>query len=186
MSVNVLRGVFGVSLLLALAGCNAGGSGLDFGLGGSQAQPQAQQQQQQVAAVVQGICPNINLRDGTAFYRTYARGGDNDPEKVVYQASLADTTRACVRTASDITITAMVKGRLVAGPAGKAGTINLPIRVTVTDPSGEVYSELTQYPVTLADVNQPTQFIFSKPVTIPGNVTGLTRVLIGFDEGKKR
>lgn len=184
MSVNVSRGVLGVSLLLALAGCNSGGTGLDLGLGASQ--PQPQQQQQQVAAVVQGLCPNIDLRDGTAFYRTYARGGDNDPEKVLYQASLADTTRACVRTDTELTITAMVKGRLVGGPAGQAGTINLPIRVTVTDGSNEIYSELTQYPVTLADVAQPTQFIFTKPVTIPGNVTGLTRVLIAFDDGKKR
>eukprot|EP01035_Chromulina_nebulosa_P031804 gene31804-42420_t len=37
-----------------------------------------------------------------------------------------------------------------------------------------------------ARLTQPTQFIFTKPVTIPGNVTGLTRVQIGFDDAKKR
>jgi hypothetical protein len=80
----------------------------------------------------------------------------------------------------------MVQGRLVAGPEGKAGTVTLPIRVAVTDGDNVLFTELTQHPVTLAAAAQPTQFVFSKQVTVPSNVSGLTKVFIGFDEGPKK
>lgn len=184
MSVNVSRGVVAVSLMMVLSGCNAGGLGSSLGLSppepGNAAAAAARQ------AVVQGFCPQISLRDGTSFYRTYVRGKDGDAEQVVFQASLADTTRSCARTETTLTINALVQGRLVAGPQGKAGTINLPVRVTVTDGDQEVFNEVEQYAVTLADVNLPTQFIYSKAVNVPGNVSGTTRVTIGFEQPKKK
>lgn len=193
MSVNVSRGVLVVSLMMALAGCNAGSLGSSLGLSSPEtaAQPAAQPQMQvsengSVQPVVQGFCPQISLRDGTAFYRTYAKAKSEDAKDVVFQASLADTTRSCSRTDTTLTITALLQGRLISGPQGKAGSINLPIRVTVVDGDQEVVSEVEQYPVALADVNQPTQFVYSKQVTVPGNVSNLTRVYVGFDDGKKK
>ncbi|MDR7028939.1 hypothetical protein [Rhizobium rosettiformans] len=186
MSVNVSRGVVAVSLMMVLSGCNAGGLGSGLGLSSSQpaaATPAATPGQ---AAFVQGFCPQIALRDGTSFYRSYVRGKDGDAEQVIFQASLADTTRSCARTETTLTINALVQGRLVAGPQGKAGTINLPVRVTVMDGDQEVFNEVEQYPVTLADVNLPTQFIYSKAVNVPGNVSGTTRVTIGFEQPKKK
>jgi hypothetical protein len=193
VSVNVSRGVLVVSLMMALAGCNAGSLGSSLGLSSPEtaAQPAAQPQMQvsengSVQPVVQGFCPQISLRDGTAFYRTYAKAKSEDAKDVVFQASLADTTRSCSRTDTTLTITALLQGRLISGPQGKAGSINLPIRVTVVDGDQEVVSEVEQYPVALADVNQPTQFVYSKQVTVPGNVSNLTRVYVGFDDGKKK
>jgi hypothetical protein len=193
VSVNVSRGVLVVSLMMALAGCNAGSLGSSLGLSSPEtaAQPAAQPQMQvsengSVQPVVQGFCPQISLRDGTAFYRTYAKAKSEDAKDVVFQASLADTTRSCSRTDTTLTITALLQGRLISGPQGKAGSINLPIRVTVVDGDQEVVSEVEQYPVALADVNQPTQFVYSKQVTVPGTVSNLTRVYVGFDDGKKK
>ena len=54
------------------------------------------------------------------------------------------------------------------------------------DGDQEVFNELEQYPVTLADVNLPTQFVYSKTVNVPGNVSGMTRVFIGFEQPKKK
>lgn len=185
MSVNVSRGVVAVSLMMVLSGCNSGS--LSSGLGLPQSQPgNAAAAAAAQQAVVQGFCPQISLRDGTAFYRTYARGKDGDAEQVVFQASLADTTRSCTRTDTTLTINALVQGRLVAGPQGKAGSINLPVRVTVMDGDQEVSSEVEQYPVALADVNTPTQFIYSRAVTVPSSVSGMARVFIGFDQPKKK
>ncbi len=193
VSVNVSRGVLVVSLMMALGGCNAGSMGSSLGLSSPEtaAQPAAQPAMQvsengSVQPFVQGFCPQISLRDGTSFYRTYAKSKSEDPKDVVFQASLADTTRACSRTDTTLTITALLQGRLTSGPQGKAGAINLPIRVTVVDGDQEVFSEVEQYPVTLADVNQPTQFVYNKQVTVPGNVSGMTRVYVGFDAGKKK
>ncbi|MBC7148457.1 MAG: hypothetical protein H5U22_03680 [Rhizobium sp.] len=184
MSVMVSRGVLAASLLMVLSGCNAGnpggvlGSAADKPAAAPAADPAAN-----VAAAVQGFCPPITLRDGTAYHRVYAKGAKDDATKIVYQASLADTTRSCTRSETGMTITAMVQGRLVAGPEGKAGQVMLPIRVAVTDGDKVIYSELTQFPVTLTDVAQASQFVFTKDVPVPPDVGGLTKVHVGFDEG---
>jgi hypothetical protein len=190
VSVNVSRGVVAVSLMMVLSGCNAGGLGSSLGLSSSDpagatsaATPAVATDQQ---AFVQGFCPQISLREGTASYRSYARGKDGDAEQVVFQASLADTTRSCSRTETTLTVNALIQGRLVSGPQGKAGTINLPVRITVIDGGQEVSNELEQYPVTIADVNTPAQFVYSRAVTIPGNVSGMTRVYVGFEQPKKK
>ena len=41
------------------------------------------------------FCPPVELREGTAFLTTYERGGDKDPNRVIYQASVADVSRSC-------------------------------------------------------------------------------------------
>lgn len=191
MFANVTRGFAILSLTTALAACNAGnpGAGLDVGAGNT-----TQPAQPAAAPVVQGICPPIALRDGTAFFRTYAKGGKgvdgapDDPEKVIHQASLADTTRACVRTETNqLNITVMVQGRLVAGPLGKAGPVSMPIRVAVIDGDQVLYSELTKFESTLADPNQASQFVFTKEVTgLPGEISRLAKVYVGFDEGPQK
>nr|WP_245223976.1 hypothetical protein [Rhizobium halophytocola] len=164
----------------ALASCNSTGSGLGFG----KSNPPADAGR--AAAVVQGICPPLELRTGTAFYRTYANGGKDDPEKVIYQASLADSTRACTRNDTSLGVKVMVQGRLIAGPVGKAGTVQLPIRVEVVQGDQVIYSELTQFPVTLADADLPQQFLFTKDVAgLPGDITGFAKVYVGFDDGAK-
>nr|WP_210388005.1 MULTISPECIES: hypothetical protein [unclassified Ciceribacter] len=176
--VKVTRGLFVVSLVAGLSACNTSNptSGLD--VAGTQQQPAA-------APVVQGVCPSIALRDGTASFRTYAKGGKDDPSKVVYQASLAETTRACTRNdAGQLSIKVMVQGRLVAGPQGKAGSLSMPIRVAVVDSGNVLYSELTKFEASLTDPATPAQFVFTKDVTgISGEVSGLTQVFVGFDEG---
>lgn len=183
----VTRSVVALSLVAVLAGCNTDNpnTALSPGATPAPADPASVDPAQPSPAVVQANCPGIVLRDGTASYRTYAKGGKDKPDQVVYQASLADTTRACVLSAdNNLTIKVVVQGRLIAGPAGKAGTVSLPIRVAVTDGDKVLYSELTKFDATLADVSQPTQFIFTKDnVTVPSALGSLAKVYVGFDEG---
>lgn len=197
MRSNAFRGVVGMGLLAVLAGCNTGsgqGDAIDLGVGQSQtaqaagqqasAVPMPQGQGAAVSPVVQGSCPQVSLRDGTAFYRTYPKGVKDDPTKVVYQASLADTTRACSRDANNLYITIMVQGRLTAGPLGKAGDITMPIRVAVVDGDKVLYSELVKYPSRLDNPAQSAQFVFTKEnIPVPGSPSSLARVYVGFDEG---
>ncbi|MGV8936300.1 MAG: hypothetical protein ACOH2J_04205 [Allorhizobium sp.] len=165
-----------LSLLAVLAGCNAGNPGAALGSG--TVAPAASQ-----VGVVQGTCPAITLRDGTASYRTYAKGTKDDPTKVVYQASLAETTRACTRSETELSIAVMVQGRLVAGPMGGAGTLSMPIRVEVTDGDQVLYSEVSKLDASLADAGQGAQFVFTKDVIVPGSVSSFAKVYVGFDQG---
>ncbi|MBB4956204.1 hypothetical protein H4S14_004299 [Agrobacterium vitis] len=182
----VVRGAAALSLAAILAGCNtsgsgAGGSGIG-GLFGSSA-PAPATASAPAGAVVQGVCPQVVLDDVSAFYRTYAKSGSKDDQDVVFQASLAQTTRACTQSETGMTIKVQVAGRLVAGPQGHAGTLSMPIRVSVKDGDQVIASELVPFSATLANADQSVQFLFSKDVSIAANPSATTQVVVGFDEG---
>ncbi|OHV85607.1 hypothetical protein [Ensifer sp. LCM 4579] len=179
MSANVSRHLLAMSVLLAVAGCNKTQTGGAIEAGGSASAP--------TPAVVQAACPPVTLRDGTASYRTYAKGGKDDPTKVVYQASLADTTRQCVQSQDSLRVTVVAQGRVVAGPAGGPGKLTMPIRVAATDGEKTLYSELTQFPVEVPPGSTNAQFVFTKAdVTLPAGAGADAKIFIGFDEGPYR
>ena len=176
-----------ISVAALVAGCNSsnGVGALQVGQN-NKSDTEAGVDKKLGAKVVQGNCPQITLRDGTAYLRKYQRGGQDDPEKVLYQAAIADTTRQCSITGDQMTINVVVAGRAAAGPAGKAGPIKMPIRVVVLENRSNrvIYSELTEFETTLPSGNPTTQFLFSKPdVTIPIADSRRVKVFVGFDEG---
>ena len=135
---------------------------------------------------MRGSCPEVSLRQGTASFQTYARGGkkDKDASKVVTQVSLDNTTRQCTLNGNQVTIEVAAAGRAVAGPAGGPGPVNMPIRVAVVDADGKViYSQLTSYRTEIPSGSGTTQFLFKKDVPItpgPGReCTGLRRLRRG-------
>jgi hypothetical protein len=173
------RGLLAVSLVAALAGCNS--SSPTEGLA-----PTAQASAQPAATpVVQAYCPQVVMLEQTAIYQAYARGGEKTPEKLLYQASLADATRQCTANETTMTINVVAQGRLVQGPAGSPGPVTLPVLVEVLDGDTVVSSQKVAFPVDIPA--GATQFIFNKPdVQIPnsqGGASRFTRVRLGFDTG---
>ena len=173
------RSLLGLALLATVAGCSQTDKPGELGMTGNQNQQAAAQ-----PAVMQGACPQIFLRDGTAVYTSYAKGGDKDPQKVNFQATLAATTRQCVQTASDLKITVMAQGRIASGPMGSAGTVTLPIRVAASDGENTLYSELTKFNVDIPADTGTAQFVFTNAeVVIPGGAGSFAKIYLGFDEG---
>lgn len=168
-----------LSLLAMLAGCNSASpiAGLNLG------QPAAQQQP--VTPVVQAYCPDVVMRDDTAIRSTYAGNAKDDPDKLIYRASLADATRACTANETTLTINVMAQGRIVLGPAGKPGPTKVPVVVEVIEGDKVIYSQTTQFNVDIPPEGS-TQFIFAKnDVAIPntaGGVSRFTRLRLGFEE----
>lgn len=163
-----------------IAGCTSADPGAVLNPGGSQpvVDPASG------VGVVQGTCPQVILREGTAYYRTYAKGGDGDPSKVIHQASIEDTTRQCRISGDQMIITVVASGRVVTGPAGKAGEVNLPIRVAVLEGENVVYSDLQKLPVVLLEGMPAEQFIFTNAsVTFPSSAASAAKVYVGFDPG---
>lgn len=141
-------------------------------------------QQAAEPAVIQGACPAVTLREGTAYYTTYAKGGDGDPAKVIHQASIADTTRQCRVSGDQMIMTVVVSGRVVGGPASKSGTVELPVRVVALDGETVLYSELQKLPVTITEGGPAEQFIFTNAgVTFPVSASRSVKLYAGFDPG---
>jgi len=171
--------MFGVgALVLALAGCQSG-SGTDALEAGGTGQNVAAVRESELRA----FCPPVRLREGTAYFNTYQGRAKDDPSKLVYQASIADVTRSCTYGDDTMTINVAVAGRIVPGPAGKTGQINMPIRIAVVSGSEVLYSKLHRVPTSVQDTAGATQFVFNDPaITVPRKGSGVV-VFAGYDEG---
>ncbi|MDO9415784.1 hypothetical protein [Pararhizobium sp.] len=180
---KVSRLLLGVSLLAVLAGCNKTESAAALETTPA-VETAAVEDPSRAPSVVQGVCPQVFLLDGTSAYRKYAKGGaTDDPKQITYQGSLADTTRQCILSNDQMVITVVAQGRVLAGPAGGPGTINLPIRVAVNDGKSTLYSELVQLPVEIP-AGGTNQFVFTQAnVTIPAGSAADAKIYVGFDEG---
>ena len=135
-------------------------------------------------AELRAYCPGTSLREGTSYFSTYQKGGEGDATKVIYQASLSDTTRACTYEGDNVTIKVAAAGKVVPGPAVRPGTITMPIRVAVVRGSEVLYSKLHQQQVPVSDTTAATQFMFSDAdITIPMPPQRNVSIFVGFDEG---
>ena len=133
---------------------------------------------------LRAYCPSVVLREGTAVYRSYDRKAEEDPTKLIYQASISEATRSCSYAPGTITVNVALAGKVVPGPLAKSGTVTLPIRVIAVRGSELIYSQLHNFPVTI-DGSGAVQFIFSDPaVTVPSATGGeVIQVQAGYDEG---
>jgi hypothetical protein len=174
-------------LLLATAGCQSGAQSGDNAVTGVDTTAPPPPEGKVLQSELRAFCPSVVVREGTAYYSTYAKGGDGDASKVVYQASITDSSRSCNRADGNMTIKVAAAGRVVPGPMVQAGTVTMPIRVVVTQGGQPVYSQLHQYKVQISDTSSATQFVFTDPnVVIPIPPDGQARIFVGYDEGVKK
>jgi hypothetical protein len=158
-----------------LAGCQHGASNSQTGT------------EQIRESELRAYCPQPSLRDGTAYLQSYERGGQDDPNRLVYQAVISDTTRTCQFNEGSGTVNVVASGRIIPGPKGRAGTITLPIRVAAMRGSQVLYSQLIRHQVAVSDTAGATQFFLSDPnVVIPGGIDRSVQIVVGFDEGSQR
>jgi hypothetical protein len=184
MAFSIARGQFFAGtaiagLMLVVAGCQSGdgSSALEAGAG-------AKQEERVLESELRAFCPPVHLRQGTSFFNTYERGGDQDAGRVIYQASIADATRSCTYNNNAIGMTVAVAGRIVPGPKGKAGAITMPIRIVVVQDGQVIKSELYKHPVAITDTIGATQFVFTDTsISLPAQVSRRTLVYAGYDEG---
>lgn len=174
--------VFATVLLASLAGCTT--SGTENGANSSLPTKATSGEKRISETELRAYCPSVSLRDGTAFFNTYEKGGDKDPECVIYQAALTDTTRSCQYGNGTLTMDIAGAGKVVPGPKYKTGTIVMPIRVAIRQGDQVVYSKLHKQRVSITNPDTATQFVFNdKGVTIPMPDKQNVQIFIGFDEG---
>ncbi|WP_105984214.1 MULTISPECIES: hypothetical protein [unclassified Brucella] len=174
--------VFATVLLASLAGCTT--SGTENGANSSLPTKATSGEKLISETELRAYCPSVSLRDGTAFFNTYEKGGDKDPERVIYQAALTDTTRSCQYGNGTLTMDIAGAGKVVPGPKYKTGTIVMPIRVAIRQGDQVVYSKLHKQRVSITNPDTATQFVFNdKGVTIPMPDKQNVQIFIGFDEG---
>jgi hypothetical protein len=76
-------------------------------------------------------CPTIEIRSGASTYAVGPPGADPTATTLRYQATIARTARECTVLTGTMTVKVGVQGRVILGPAGGPGVIEVPIRLAL-------------------------------------------------------
>jgi hypothetical protein len=132
-------------------------------------------------------CPDLRVREGTEVIRRYERGKEDDAGSIIWQASIGDTARECLYdTQGNVTIRIGVSGRVLAGPKGGPGVVNLPLRIAVIKHQQAVlYSEVKPLAITIPASNSTVfRNVYEATVPSPGRDRNYL-IYVGFDEDDK-
>lgn len=180
---------------LLLAGCGGGiGGGSDVGpMGTGNADGQGNfgstMQTTTVAASNRQdddslTCPKVQVRGGAAAWQV----NDKTDGGLRYQAALGRFSRECRFTSPDMTMRVGIQGRVLMGPKGTGGLVNVPIRLAVVEEGPvpkPIWTRLYMVPVTIgAEVMQVDFSMVAEEPTFPKpDAATLERyvVYVGFD-----
>lgn len=136
-------------------------------------------------------CPDTAVRTGAATLIVGSTAGQGEPSPldVRYQGSIVRIDRECHVIAGTMHIKVGVEGRVITGPAGQPGSLNVPLRVAVV--RGGVHpvtiaTQLDEVPVTIPNANDHVAFTHvypdvSFPLPYPLGIIENYTVYVGFD-----
>jgi hypothetical protein len=76
-------------------------------------------------------CPGVDVRQGASTLAITAPGTEGGPMTTRYQVSIAQTARECAALGGVMTMKVGVEGRVLLGPAGGPGQVDIPLRMAV-------------------------------------------------------
>jgi hypothetical protein len=190
-----------VPLLVALAGgCSVGGAGGAWGVAGSD-EPSSkalgfspESAPKSPAPVIRAqadvTCPPVEVREGASTLTVGPQGENNNTMSLKYQGTFVRAARDCSVVGSDMVIKVGIQGRIVIGPAGGPGDVQVPVRIAVVQeaPGGfkPVMTKLIRIPVTVPPGQGNVVFTHVEPgvtfpVPTPSSVLDDYIVYVGFD-----
>lgn len=106
-------------------------------------------------------CPYIQIREGASTLIINGPG-DNAAMSLKYQGSFVRAARQCAEVAGQMVMKVGVEGRIILGPLGGPGEINVPLRIAIVDqkPSSSktILTKLIIIPVTVQSADDNPTF----------------------------
>lgn len=183
------KGLLSVTALLlaaALAGCTSTSSGAPGAAGQTQLAPALFSWGPKTVPPETPVnedftCPPMTVSAGGAAMRQGATEGDS----VRLQLSLGQIARECSNVGLDgsFTLKVGVEGRALLGPAGRPGTFNVPITVTVNSDEKPFVTRNLRTSVAIPAGQDSGQFILiDEGIRVPGGRSDL-EIQVGFSAG---
>lgn len=130
-------------------------------------------------------CPSVQVRNGASTWQEPPGGGATD---LKYQASLGQMARECAILGDTMTVKLGIEGRLLTGPKGTPGTIDVPLRVALVEEGPKPRSVWTRFyaiPVNMQPGQSGTPFThvednLSFPMPANKNLDAYV-IYVGFD-----
>ena len=146
MAARSATGLLAVGALALLAGCGSTMSSVTSSVGGvfkgspldlfstSSTATQANASAPDAPEMQTDIeCPGVMIRDGasTLVVGSNPKEAQPAPLDVKYQGSIVRTARECHINSGMMTMKVGIEGRIITGPAGGPGTVEVPLRIAV-------------------------------------------------------
>lgn len=199
-AVRTAAGASLLGLTLALAGCGTSGTGnlfsgsaLDLFSTSSKATAGKPTAAGEAAteSVTDVECPEVKVRTGAATLIVGGNPKEAEPAAldVRYQGSIVRTARECHINAGVMTIKVGIEGRVITGPAGGPGKIDVPLRIAVVQEGVNpkpIVSKFGRESVTLASTVDRVAFTHIDPdisFPLPQPIAAIDAyvVYVGFD-----
>lgn len=136
-------------------------------------------------------CPGVTVRAGasTLMIGDNSKGADPSVLNLRYQGTIVRTARECNVSAGVMTMKVGVEGRVITGPAGGPGTLDVPLRIAVVHEGVNpkpIISKFARIPVTVASDNDRVNFVHVEsdiafPMPVPAGEIDSYVVYVGFD-----
>jgi len=133
-------------------------------------------------------CPPLEIRTGAGTLTASGRPPQTSAADVRYQLSFGDMARQCQAVGSTLTVRVGVQGRIILGPAGEAGPVEVPLRYAIVSEGSNprtIFTKLKRLPVDVPPGQ--TNVVFSDieeglSIQIPSREDLTTYVVyVGFD-----
>ncbi len=130
-------------------------------------------------------CPPVDVSEDGAAYRV----GGQDNASVRYQFNIGDTARECDPAGpGQASVKVGVKGEVVVGPAGSAGTYSIPLKIAITREGDKkpVYSKTFKVEATTDGVAAGAFQIVTEPILVPMptlQLADIYTISVGFEGG---
>jgi hypothetical protein len=137
-------------------------------------------------------CPDVTVRNGAAtliIRKTPSAAGEPNAMDVRYQGTIVRLARDCTPRAGLMTVKVGIEGRVITGPAGGPGEVDVPLRLAVVQEGPNpktVLSKLVHIPVSVTPDNGTVTFTHVDPdVAFPmpkpiGDLSSYV-IYVGFD-----
>lgn len=121
-------------------------------------------------------CPRVYILPETEVVR---RTDGTGSDALRWQASISKTARECRPSGNGVLVRVGVSGRVILGPKGSTGPIELPVRVAVREGNDTTYSKLHSVRVTAQGPSEGWAFVDENVAIAAPNGA---QIFVGFDE----
>jgi hypothetical protein len=107
------------------------------------------------------MCPDVDIRRGAGTISINSNTRDPSAAQLRYQVSIGQTARECANVAGNLTIKVGMQGRIVLGPAGTPGSLEVPVRYALVEEGAQpktLYSKLYRVPVSISEGQTSVSF----------------------------
>jgi hypothetical protein len=133
-------------------------------------------------------CPPVDVRQGASTFSVNTAPKNPAEAQLRYQGNFAQTARSCSRSGTTMTIKVGVQGRVILGPGGGPGQLDVPIRFALVQEGIQpktIWTKFYRVPVTVPDGQPSVSFThIEDDLTVPmpsKDTLDAYVVYVGFD-----